>query len=204
MRYQDFVIKDGKFIGEFEKMYQLFDDPWNQKKDGYVENSISRQIVCNYIKHFDIKSIVEVGCGLGKTSNFIKKQTDAKVLGIDISSTSIDKAKNSYPDILFEVDDVLNLHKYIEYDAVFFSEITWYLLEDKLIDRALDLLSQYYKGKFFIHNLVFYKGQQKYGVDYFTDLQEFIKFCPFKPIAKVEIDITASDCIETSVIFEIN
>lgn len=204
MRYQDFVIKDGKFIGEFEKMYQLFDDPWNQKKDGYVENSISRQIVCNYIKHFDIKSIVEVGCGLGKTSNFIKKQTDAKVLGIDISSTSINKAKNSYPDILFEVDDVLNLHKYIEYDAVFFSEITWYLLEDKLIDRALDLLSQYYKGKFFIHNLVFYKGQQKYGVDYFTNLQEFIKFCPFKAIAKVEIDITASDCIETSVIFEIN
>ena len=32
MRYQDFVIKDGKFIGEFEKMYQNFDDPWNQKK----------------------------------------------------------------------------------------------------------------------------------------------------------------------------
>ena len=25
MEYQD-----GKFIGEFEKMYQKFDDPWNQ------------------------------------------------------------------------------------------------------------------------------------------------------------------------------
>ena len=50
MRYQDLVIKDGKLIGEFEKMYQLFEDPWNQTKEGYVENSISRQIVVNYIK----------------------------------------------------------------------------------------------------------------------------------------------------------
>ena len=52
MKYQDFVIKDGKFVGEFEKMYQQFEDPWDQTKKGYVENSISRQIVCNYINYF--------------------------------------------------------------------------------------------------------------------------------------------------------
>ncbi len=34
MKYQDLVIKNGQFVGEFEKMYQLFDDPWNQSKEG--------------------------------------------------------------------------------------------------------------------------------------------------------------------------
>lgn len=32
MRYQDYVIKDGKFVGEFEKMYQDCDNPWHQLK----------------------------------------------------------------------------------------------------------------------------------------------------------------------------
>ena len=27
--YQDYVIKNGKFIGEFEKCYQDFKDPWH-------------------------------------------------------------------------------------------------------------------------------------------------------------------------------
>ncbi len=27
-KYQDYVIKDGELVGEFEKMYQDFDDPW--------------------------------------------------------------------------------------------------------------------------------------------------------------------------------
>ena len=29
-RYQDYVIKDGKFIVKFEEMYQKFEDPWHQ------------------------------------------------------------------------------------------------------------------------------------------------------------------------------
>tara|TARA_B100000575_G_scaffold247405_1_gene212835 strand:- start:106 stop:273 length:168 start_codon:yes stop_codon:yes gene_type:complete len=55
MKYQDLVIKDGKFIGDFEKMYQNFDDSWNQTKKGFVENSISKQVVCNYINNYNIK-----------------------------------------------------------------------------------------------------------------------------------------------------
>ena len=53
MVYHDLIIKDGNFVGEFEKLYQEYDDPWNQKK---TYNSISRQVVCNYIKHFQINS----------------------------------------------------------------------------------------------------------------------------------------------------
>ena len=109
MKYQDLVIKNGQFIGEFEKMYQLFDDPWNQSKEGYVEKSISRQIVINFIKTFDIRSSIEYGCGLGNTLNFIYSGTGIKFLGIDISETSIKKAKRKYPKLNFKVDDIINI-----------------------------------------------------------------------------------------------
>ena len=106
MKYNDLVIKDGKFIGEFEKMYQKFDDPWSQKK---VYNSITRQIVCSYIKYFKINSVVEFGCGLGTTTNFIYENTGVNILGVDISETSIRKSKMMYPNLNFQVNDLENI-----------------------------------------------------------------------------------------------
>ena len=84
MRYQDFVIKEGKFIGEFERMYQNIEDPWHQSKEGYVENSIARQIVCNYIKIFYINSIAEFGCREGKPSKFVYSNNSIEITGTDI------------------------------------------------------------------------------------------------------------------------
>ena len=203
MKYQDFVIKDGKFVGEFEKMYQQFEDPWNQTKKGYVENSISRQIVCNYINYFQINSIVEFGCGLGKTTNFIYENTGIDILGVDISETSIKKSKMTYPKLKFQVNDIDNIYEYKDYDCYFFSEITWYILEDNKIDKIFEIMKNSLKGKYFIHNLVFYKGQQKYGLDYFSTLDQFIEFCPFKLLCKTFTEFEEGDGKETSTIFEI-
>lgn len=203
MKYQDLVIKNGKFIGKFEELYSNFDNPWNQADLNYVNNSISRQTVINFIKIFNIKKIVEVGCGLGHTQNFIFKNTNIDILGIDISKSGIEKARNNYPNLNFKVENVKNICNYPSYDAYFFSEITWYLLEENLLKKIFFEMSNKLKGKYFIHNLVFYRGQQKYGNDYFTNLNEFIKYCPFELIAKVEIDITTNDTIETSSIFRI-
>ena len=201
MKYQDYVIKDGKFVGEFEKMYKEFDDPWNQTSEGYVENSISRQIVCNYLKNFNIKSIVEFGCGLGKTTKFISDNTGVDILGVDISKTSINKSKSKYPELKFEVNDISNIIEYNNYDCLFFSEITWYILENNKIDKIFDLMKKKLEGKYFIHNLVFYKGQQMYGLDYFSNLEQFIEFCPFKLIGKNYTEFEDTDFSETSSIF---
>ncbi len=207
MKYQDLVIKDGKFVGEFEKMYQEFSDPWVQSEEIYY-SSLSRRSVCYFLEKFDINSIVEWGCGLGRTVNYIKENTgkDIDILGIDISKTAIDKAKNFYPKLEFKVDNILNISKYEEFDCMFFSEITWYLLEDKTIDKIFNIMSTKLKGKnkFLIHNLVFYKGGvQQYGKEYFTTLDEFIEFCPFELLGKVQSDIQSEGNIETSAIFKI-
>jgi SAM-dependent methyltransferase len=205
MKYQDLVIKDGKFVGEFEKMYQEFSDPWNQSEEVHF-SSLSRRSVCYFLEKFDINSIVEWGCGLGKTVNYIKENTgkDLDILGIDISKTAIDKAKNLYPKLDFKVDNILNISQYNNFDCMFFSEITWYLLEDKKMDKIFNIMSKNFKGKnkFFIHNLCFYKdGIQQYGKDYFTTLDEFIEFCPFELLEKVQVNL--KDGIETSAIFKI-
>ena len=203
MKYQDLVIKDGKFVGEFEKMYQEFDDPWNQTKEDYVENSVSRQIVCNYINQYQINSMVEFGCGLGKTTNFISNKTNINVLGVDISETSIIKSKKRYPELKFEVNDIENIDEYKDYECYFFSEITWYILEDNKIDKIFEIMKNKLNGKYFIHNLVFYKGQQRYGLDYFSSLDQFIEFCPFKLLGKTISEFEESDTSETSSIFRI-
>ena len=205
MKYQDLIKKNGKFVGEFEKMYQEFTDPWHQSLE-FSYSSLSRRSVCYFIEKYDIKSIVEWGYGLGKTVNYIKENTSKDILGIETSKTSIDKAKKSYPKLEFKVDNILNISKYKEFDCMFFSEITWYLLEDKKIDEVFNIMSNKFKGKnkFLIHNLVFYKGGvQQYGKEYFTTLDEFIEFCPFELLVKVQSDIQSEGNIETSAIFKI-
>ena len=204
MKYQDLVIKDGKFVGEFEEMYKTFDNPWNQTDEIYSSN-VPKRAVCHFIDKYRIKSIVEWGCGLGATSNYIKNHTtqDISVTGIDISQTAITKAKDIYRDIDFIVDDVSNISNYLDYDCVFLSEITWYLLEDNLIDNVFKTLLKNSNGNTYLfHQLVFYKkGVQKYGTDYFSNIDEFIDFCPFDLIAKVVCEM--EDCIDTLTVFRI-
>lgn len=200
--YQDYVIKNGKFIGEFEKMYQKFDDPWHQSDNGYFDD-LSRETVVFFIKKYKIKTCVEFGCGLGKTMNFIQSKTNIKMLGVDVSKTSIRKAKKSYPHLEFEENDIQNIVNYSQYECFFFSEITWYLLEDKILDKIFKKMKEKLEGKYFIHNLVFYKGKQKYGNNYFTTIQQFIDFCPFDIITSVEIDSKDEETTKSSIIFRV-
>jgi len=207
MKYQDYVIKDGKFVGEFEEMYAQVPDPWEQSENLYF-SSLSRRGVCYFIDKFDINSVVEWGCGLGHTTNYIKQNTvkDIEILGIDVSKTAISRARSTYPDIRFEVDDVSNVLNYDGFECVFFSSITWYILEDGGIDRAFDAMADRFSGKnkFFIHVDNFYKGNtQRYGREYFTSLDQFIEFCPFELLGKAQIDIESQSNVETVAIFRI-
>ena len=43
MKYQDFVIKDGRFIGKFEEMYKKFPDPWQLLKNNSNSQNASPQ-----------------------------------------------------------------------------------------------------------------------------------------------------------------
>lgn len=204
MGYNEYVINNGKFIGKFDEMYQKFDDPWNQSKSGYVKNSISRLATISFLNQFKISSVVEFGCGLGHFTNFISSNVDLKKQkGVDFSATAIEKAKINYPHLNFQEGNVSNIGLETDFECFLFSEIVWYILEDNLIVDVFNTMKSHFRDKYFINNLVFYKGQQQYGLNYFTKLSEFIRFCPFELIGKVESDISTSDTIETCTIFKI-
>jgi SAM-dependent methyltransferase len=208
MKYQDYVIKNGNFVGKFEKMYQKFENPWHQS-DPATRSSISRQAVSYYVNKYNIQSIVEFGCGLGDTAASIKRLVDHEVdyLGIDISQTAIAAARTKHTDIKFDIDDCSNIQDYSNFQAIFFSEITWYLLEEEKLDRIFDKMKTLFSGgeKFFIHNSVFYKnGLQRYGNNYFTSLEEFVSFCPFELLGTTEVnDLENNVAVETCSIFKV-
>jgi SAM-dependent methyltransferase len=198
--YHDLVIKDGRFIGKFEEMYQLFDQPWMQDQQ---PNPYSRASGIIHMQRFGIRSVVEVGCGLGYYADRIHKATGARYVGFDVAPTAVTKAKANFPNLDFRVDEVKNLAAYKDFapDAILFAEVTWYVLDQ--LDALFELMLEHFPGKYFIHNLVFYKGTQRYGTDHFTNLQEFMARVPFVPIGHMEATTVEDSTIETSAIFRI-
>jgi SAM-dependent methyltransferase len=197
--YHDYVIKDGKFIGKFDEMYSEFNDPWTQSTQ---PNKYSRMAGIIHLKNFNIKSVLECGSGLGYYADWIKHETKITPKSIDLSPVAIEKARKLFPDLDFEVADITtDLQKYTDYDCVLFSEIIWYILPD--LKKIFNDLEKNFKGKYLIVNQVFYKGTQKYGTEYFTNLNEFIDYVPFSLVGKCEATTINESTIETSSIFKI-
>ena len=180
--YHEYVIKDGKYIGDFETMYQNCTDPWNQLEE--AEISYVRASTCISVKKYGLDSVMELGCGLGKTTNYIKKNTGIDIIGVDISETAVEKAKNMYPDIDFRVDNVLNISKSAENINYLFAEIMWYILDD--LDEIIQNVSMKCRGNYVMINQTFYpKGCQSYGTEYFSTVDEMMAYFPWKCVKKL-------------------
>ncbi len=199
--YHDYVIKDGKLIGQFEEMYQKFDDPWMQSDQ---PNQYSRTMAIMNIKRYKISSLIEVGCGLGYYANRIHQETGIIPYSIDISPTAIEKAKTLFPQLNFHVDTLANLHALpnkSSYDCILLADVTWYILEQ--LKDINDMLLTHFKGKYLINNFVTYKGTQLYGKEYFTTTKEYIDYMPFKFIGYGEATTIDDHNIDSTTIFKI-
>ena len=63
--YHDFVIKEGKLIGEFEQMYQKSATiPWHQdEQEGWIDVQFARTLISKFA--MNMTNIIDLGCGLG-------------------------------------------------------------------------------------------------------------------------------------------
>lgn len=175
MSYQDYIFKNGKYIGEFEKMYENVEDPWDQSTR--EENSTDKKIILNAVEQIKPKRILDIGCGHGHFTNKLQLITQEDVLGIDIAPAAINKAKKLYNNCDFKTSDILNFELIDNFmpDLIVMAEVSWYILE-KLKQFNLHLKNNH-KDTILIHTLSTYKkGQQKHGVEYFTDLNGILKF----------------------------
>ena len=58
-RYQDYVIRDGKYIGQFEAMYRNSHEvPWHQDE---TVNAIFSDLTVAILKHRRVSSLLDVG-----------------------------------------------------------------------------------------------------------------------------------------------
>ena len=199
INYQDYVIKDGKFVGKFDEMYQKFPDPWNLLKNNKSnDGNLNYKIIYNYCNQLKQKKkliTLEIGCGFPQISNQLLKY-GFKVYGTDISETVIRKSKKKYPklkNVLF-VSNFLNfsLYEKLNPDIIILSDITWYILPE------LKQFIKWYKGLkkevYLIHSLSVYgKKKQKYGKEYFYDLNSIKSFFKLKYLSSGYIENMGND-----------
>lgn len=187
-RYQDYVIKDGQLVGEFEQMYQDFEDPWEQST---CEKFASEKAVCvNLIEALNCQRVIELGCGFGHLTDRINRVCD-EVYGVDISPTAIEKAEILYPKCEFKVSVFpdFELLREIKPDCIVMAEITWYILNE--LDGFIDFLKSHMPETVLNHLLTTYgQGEQKFGAEKFTNLTEIKNYFGMNYLESGEIEKT--------------
>lgn len=177
-------------------MYRDYDDPWEQTTR--EEWASEKAVALNLIQKLNAKRVMELGCGLGHYTHRISK-LGVEVLGVDISSTAIEKARSNYPNCKFITGDILDFQVYEEFrpEVIVMAEITWYVL-DKL-DEFIEFMKINLPGTCLIHLLTTYPpGVQKYGKDKFTNLREIMSYFRAEYLEWGEISYPAMDgCTRT-------
>ena len=177
-RYQDYVIKDGQFVGRFEEMYKKFSDPWEQTTREQFDSS--KALILNSCQklradHGVLKTL-EIGCGFGALSQKLG-DLGFEAFGTDISETAIQTARKRHRTPEFIVGDFLDfdIYRRLDPDVFIMAEITWYVLPQ--LREFISYLRKEHSGKFLIHTLVVYaENVQKYGKEYFTNLPEIMAY----------------------------
>jgi 2-polyprenyl-3-methyl-5-hydroxy-6-metoxy-1,4-benzoquinol methylase len=195
-RYQDFVIKEGRLVGDFEGLYKNFEDPWHQSRTDHQRDT-RRQIAINWAHRlrdeYGINRVLELGCGFGHLTDKLR-QGGFSAVGVDISQTAIDKARETNPSSVFihAAISELDLLTRFSPDVFVMAEITWYVLDelDTFLSRCRDYAAQRRNPTYLIHLLTTYApGVQKYGREKFTNLDGILQY--FK------LDVLESGCIKT-------
>lgn len=133
--YHDFVFKDGKFVGEFEQMYQKSENiPWYQDRD---PDRIDCQVAADILTVAQpYKSMIEIGAGLGYFADFMLQRVQIEnYLGTDISNTAILKAKQNFPELNFDLLDVTKSlcntkWEKQQFDILVIRATFWYLVHE--------------------------------------------------------------------------
>lgn len=180
-RYQDYVIADGKLVGDFEAMYRDFDDPWEQttREEFASEKAVALNLLGQLKAQRGCRRVLELGCGFG---DFSARATALgyEVVGMDISETAVKKAQARHPETHFLVG-ALSDHRLIRDqnpDVIVMAEITWYVLEQ--LPDFIAFLKRDMPNIYLIHLLMTYApGIQKYGREWFTNLAEIKAYFGF-------------------------
>ena len=155
-KYHKFVFdsENRRFVGNFEEMYQQESevgfDSWHQEDN----RQLNRKIALSILESYNFGNILDLGCGKGAFTHFLKKNNN-KVVGIDVSDTALSIARGRFPDIDFDNFDInqtseLENYFYNQYgdiaekiDLVFSAELFSYLSNYKEVLACLSKKCRY-------------------------------------------------------------
>lgn len=155
--YHKYVFDQSKqkFLGCFEQMYKAEEestfDSWHQDDLRHLDVNICHAILNQYV----FTSVLDVGCGKGAFTHFLKKQNN-EVLALDVSLTAIERAKVRYPDVRFQQADVTK-KGWIQiaggrYDLVVCLELLSYIDNWRRLIKEFSQLGKYSLIKLFVPN----------------------------------------------------
>lgn len=185
-QFEEYVIQDGRLVGEFEALYEKFDDPWNQSRLDQVQDT-RRSIAlaqCLYLRSSNppdqVSRVVEIGCGFGHLTDSLREEGFSAV-GVDVSKTAVAKAREKNPSSVFMAAsiDSPSLLESLDPDVVIMAEVTWYVLEhiSDFLDRLREHALSRQRPTYLIHLLTTYPlGVHKCGREFFTDLKRILNF----------------------------
>jgi len=95
------------------------------------------------INHIEPKSIIDIGCGPGNSTQVLRNRwPKSQIIGLDSSAAMIKKAKQDYPNQEWIVADALSYNPKKKYDIVFSNAvIQWIPNHEKLLTMFHEILS---------------------------------------------------------------
>jgi SAM-dependent methyltransferase len=192
--YHDFVIRNGKFIGEFEQMYQQVDDPWGCVKGaGALKNDLLIAAVTHVRE--DVRRALDIGCGLGGLTARLRQALPAvEWHGCDISSTAVAAAAQQHKEIHFFTHDLTTSDTLAlplgTLDLVTMAEVMWYVLP--FLSKVLAQIYQALRpgGHLLILQYFLAPEHQEYGKDLVAgpdDLLKMVTGAGFRVVEEVHI-----------------
>jgi SAM-dependent methyltransferase len=155
--YHDYVIKNGRLIGEFEQMYRKSRNvPWHQDEQ---ENWLDVRLTIECLKQYGPFSLIlDFGSGYGYFLNQITQHcgTDDPVLiGYDVSKTACKKGSSLFPNITFQQFDLMAEHTDLQVmgeksNALFMLRGTLWYVFPQINNVARNISSIVNKGDYFL------------------------------------------------------
>lgn len=142
--WKRFLLRDIHYKNNYkglDKLY-LIEDPWqlNSPAEQFRFSETNRIIHKNFGL---VNSILEVGCGEGHQSVYLKKICN-QLFCLDISSRAIKRAKTKCPDARYFIGDIFSkeVEIYAPYDLVLACEVLYYVKEIDLFLKRLECLGK--------------------------------------------------------------
>jgi SAM-dependent methyltransferase len=152
-----------------------------QFKDELQEKPLDRLLLEAFAKDNKRKgTLIDLGCGPGQTTRFLKDAGQTEITGLDLSPEMISQAKKLHPDIDFQTGDLLTLTLP---ENTYGSAIAFYAIVHFYPDQLPQVFTQVHKilkpkAQFL---LSFHGGDKSIHLDEWFDEKVDIDFYRFDP-----------------------